>query len=116
MLLSIVIMTIGTGLIAIMPSLRDDRVGRGGWLLIARLLQGLAVAGGFGSATAFTRRALQEREGFFASFSGSGRDGSVLNICFGVILFCWLTTDELEGSGLHAFPFRLDPTRPLWRS
>jgi len=87
MLLSIVIMTIGTGLMAIMPT-------------FARLLQGFAVAGEFGSATAFLVEHSKERKGFFASFQWFGQGlAAVLASLFGVILFGWLTTDQLESWG-----------------
>ena len=53
MLLSIVVMTIGTGLMAIMPTYATVGIVAPVAVLIARLLQGFAVAGEFGSATAF---------------------------------------------------------------
>src|SRR6185437_11237322 len=69
-------------------------------VLIARLLQGFAVAGEFGSATAFLVEHSKERKGFFASFQWFGQGlAAVLASLFGVILFGWLTTDQLESWG-----------------
>src|SRR5215467_14343235 len=73
MLLSIVIMTIGTGLMAIMPTYGTIGVLAPIAVLLARLLQGFAVAGEFGSATAFLVEHSSDRKGFFASFQWFGQ-------------------------------------------
>ena len=100
MLLSIVIMTIGTGLMAIMPTYGTIGILAPIAVLIARLLQGFAVAGEFGSATAFLVEHSKERKGFFASFQWFGQGlAAVLASLFGVILYGWLTTDQLESWG-----------------
>jgi len=100
MLLSIVIMTIGTGLMAIMPTYGSIGIVAPIAVLIARLLQGFAVAGEFGSATAFLVEHSKDRKGFFASFQWFGQGlAAVLASFFGVILFGWLTADQLESWG-----------------
>jgi MHS family proline/betaine transporter-like MFS transporter len=100
MLLSIVIMTIGTGLMAIMPTYGAVGIVAPIAVLVARLLQGFAVAGEFGSATAFLVEHSKERKGFFASFQWFGQGlAAVLASFFGVILFSWLTTDQLDSWG-----------------
>jgi MFS transporter, MHS family, proline/betaine transporter len=97
MLLSIVIMTIGTGLMAIMPTYNSVGVLAPIAVLIARLLQGFAVAGEFGSATAFLVEHSKDRKGFFASFQWFGQGvATVLSSFFGVVLFSWLTADQIE--------------------
>src|SRR5215471_3487731 len=97
MLLSIVIMTIGTGLMAIMPTYNTIGILAPIAVLIARLLQGFAVAGEFGSATAFLVEHSKERKGFFASFQWFGQGvATVLSSFFGVVLFSLLTTDQIE--------------------
>jgi MHS family proline/betaine transporter-like MFS transporter len=97
MLLSIVIMTIGTGLMAIMPTYNSVGILAPIAVLIARLLQGFAVAGEFGSATAFLVEHSKDRKGFFASFQWFGQGvATVLSSFFGVILFSWLTADQIE--------------------
>jgi MFS family permease len=100
MLLSIVIMTIGTGLMAIMPTYNSVGILAPIAVLIARLLQGFAVAGEFGSATAFLVEHSTDRKGFFASFQWFGQGiAAVLSSFFGVVLFTWLTTEQIESWG-----------------
>jgi MFS family permease len=100
MLLSIVIMTVGTGLMAIMPTHNTIGILAPIAVLIARMLQGFAVAGEFGSATAFLVEHSKERKGFFASFQWFGQGlAAVLSSLFGVILFSFLTADQLESWG-----------------
>jgi MHS family proline/betaine transporter-like MFS transporter len=100
MLVSIVIMSAGTGLMAIMPTYASIGILAPIAVLIARLLQGFAVAGEFGSATAFLVEHSKDRKGFFASFQWFGQGiAAVLSSFFGVILYSWLTTEQLEGWG-----------------
>jgi MHS family proline/betaine transporter-like MFS transporter len=100
MLVSIVIMTIGTGLMAIMPTYSTVGIVAPIAVLIARLLQGFAVAGEFGSATAFLVEHTTDRKGFFASFQWFGQGlAAVLASFFGVVLFSWLTTEQLDSWG-----------------
>lgn len=100
MLLSIVIMTIGTGLMAIMPTYATIGIIAPIAVLLSRLLQGFAVAGEFGSATAFLVEHTENRKGLFASFQWFGQGlAAVLASFFGVILFSWLTADQLNGWG-----------------
>ena len=100
MLASIVLMTIGTGLMAIMPTYNTIGILAPIAVLLARLLQGFAVAGEFGSATAFLVEHSKDRKGFFASFQWFGQGiAAVLSSFFGVILFSWLTTDQIESWG-----------------
>jgi MHS family proline/betaine transporter-like MFS transporter len=100
MLMSIVVMTIGTGLMAIMPTYSSVGILAPIAVLIARLLQGFAVAGEFGSATAFLVEHTQDRKGFFASFQWFGQGiAAVLSSFFGVVLFSWLTTAQIESWG-----------------
>jgi MFS transporter, MHS family, proline/betaine transporter len=100
MLVSIVIMTVGTGLMAIMPTYSTVGIVAPIAVLIARLLQGFAVAGEFGSATAFLFEHTTDRKGFFASFQWFGQGlAAVLASFFGVVLFTWLTTEQLDSWG-----------------
>ena len=100
MLLSIVVMTVGTGLMAIMPTYSSVGIIAPVAVLIARLLQGFAVAGEFGSATAFLVEHSKDRKGFFASFQWFGQGlAAVLASFFGVVLFTWLTSEQLESWG-----------------
>ncbi|MGI8527403.1 MAG: MFS transporter [Pseudolabrys sp.] len=100
MLVSIVIMTIGTGLMAVMPTYASVGILAPIAVLVARLLQGFAVAGEFGSATAFLVEHSNNRKGFFASFQWFGQGlAAVLASFFGVILTAWLTTEQLNNWG-----------------
>jgi MHS family proline/betaine transporter-like MFS transporter len=100
MLMSIVIMTIGTALMAIMPTYSTLGILAPVAVLIARLLQGFAVAGEFGSATAFLVEHSRERKGFFAAFQWFGQGlAAVLASLFGVILFGALTAEQLNSWG-----------------
>ena len=97
MLMSIVIMTIGTALMAIMPTYPTLGILAPIAVLLSRLLQGFAVAGEFGSATAFLVEHSRERKGFFAAFPWFGQGlAAVLASLFGVILFGVLTPDQLD--------------------
>ena len=87
MLLSIVIMVFGTALMAILPTYCTIGIPAPISVLISRLLQGFAVAGEFGSATAFLVEHSRERKGFFATFQWFGQGlAAVLASLFGVIL------------------------------
>jgi MHS family proline/betaine transporter-like MFS transporter len=100
MLMSIVIMVIGTALMAIMPTYGMVGILAPIAVLIARLLQGFAVAGEFGSATAFLVEHSRERKGFFAAFQWFGQGlAAVFASLFGVILFGLLTPDQLSSWG-----------------
>ncbi len=100
MLLSIVIMTTGTGLMAIMPTYSSIGIVAPIMVLIARLLQGFAVAGEFGSATAFLVEHSADRKGFFASFQWFGQGlAAVVASLFGVVMLGALTPDQLNSWG-----------------
>jgi MHS family proline/betaine transporter-like MFS transporter len=100
MLMSISIMMVGTALMAIMPTYGTVGILAPIAVLIARLLQGFAVAGEFGSATAFLVEHSRHRKGFFAAFQWFGQGlAAVLASLFGVILFGALTSAQLESWG-----------------
>jgi MFS transporter, MHS family, proline/betaine transporter len=100
MLLSIVLMTIGTGLMALMPTYATVGAVAPIAVLVARLLQGFAVAGEFGSATSFLVEHSTTRKGFFASFQWFGQGlAAVLASFFGVVLTSAMTQGQLEAWG-----------------
>jgi MHS family proline/betaine transporter-like MFS transporter len=100
MLVSIVLMTIGTGLMVIMPTYASVGILAPIAVLVARLLQGFAVAGEFGSATAFLVEHTTHRKGFFASFQWFGQGlAAVLASFFGVVLTSGLTSEQLQSWG-----------------
>jgi MHS family proline/betaine transporter-like MFS transporter len=100
MLASIVLMTIGTGLMAVMPTYASIGIAAPIATLVSRLFQGFAVAGEFGSATAFLVEHSSTRKGFFASFQWFGQGfAAVLASALGVILTGALTADQLQSWG-----------------
>ena len=100
MLASIVLMTIGTGLMVVIPTYASIGILAPIAVLLARLLQGFAVAGEFGSATAFLVEQTTHRKGFFASFQWFGQGlAAVVASFFGVVLTSALTLDQLQSWG-----------------
>ena len=94
LMVSIVLMMVGTLLMAIMPTYASIGILAPLAVLIARLMQGFAVGGEFGSATAFLVEHGPGRKGFFASFQWAGQGlGAVLASSFGVALTTLLTAD-----------------------
>jgi MHS family alpha-ketoglutarate permease-like MFS transporter len=69
MTLSVLLMSFGSLLIALLPGYKTIGIAAPILLLIARLLQGLSVGGEYGtSATYLSEVAIKERRGFFSSF------------------------------------------------
>lgn len=97
---SIFLMTLGTFLMAVMPTYAQIGIAAPIAVLFARLLQGFAIGGEFGSATAFLVEHRPDRKGFLAAFQWSGQGlAAVLASAFGVILTTALTPEQLEGWG-----------------
>jgi MHS family proline/betaine transporter-like MFS transporter len=71
--LSIVLMTIGTALMTVMPSYAAIGIAAPVLVIAARLLQGFSVGGEFGSSTAFLVEHRPDRAGFFASWQWASR-------------------------------------------
>jgi MHS family proline/betaine transporter-like MFS transporter len=69
--LSILLMTIGTGLMTVMPSYGSVGLLAPILVIAARLLQGFSVGGEFTSSTAFLVEHRPDRAGFFASWQWS---------------------------------------------
>lgn len=103
MTLAIVLMTLGTAMIAIMP--RYDSVGLLApmGILLARVVQGFSTGGEFGGATAFMLEHGQQRRGFMASFQFLSQTVSTL-AGSGV---GWLTSTLMSPHALHEWGFRL---------
>jgi MFS transporter, MHS family, proline/betaine transporter len=93
--LSIRLMVIGTAILAFMPSYASIGLIAPIGVFSARLLQGFAVAGEFGSSTAFMIEHSVHRKAFFSSWQFSGQQlAKLLAALFGVGLI----------SALHAYP------------
>ena len=88
--LSILLMTIGTGLMTLMPSY--DAIGLTAPILVicARLVQGFSVGGEFASSTAFLVEHRPDRAGFFGSWQWSSQGlAALIATSFGVFLRGW---------------------------
>ncbi|HEY4737050.1 MAG TPA: MFS transporter, partial [Xanthobacteraceae bacterium] len=88
--LSILLMTIGTGLMTVMPSYASAGLLAPILVIAARLLQGFSVGGEFASSTAFLVEHRPDRAGFFASWQWSSQ---------GVLLTTSMSADTLQAWG-----------------
>jgi MHS family proline/betaine transporter-like MFS transporter len=98
--LSIVLMTIGTALMTVMPSY--DALGLTAPLLVvaARLVQGFSVGGEFASSTAFLVEHRPDRAGFFGSWQWSSQGlAAVIATGFGVLLTTTMSAGDLQAWG-----------------
>jgi MFS transporter, MHS family, proline/betaine transporter len=98
--LSILLMTIGTGLMTVMPSYGS--VGLLAPILVigARLLQGFSVGGEFASSTAFLVEHRPDRAGFFASWQWSSQGlAALVATGLGVLLTTSMSADTLQAWG-----------------
>lgn len=101
--LSIRLMVIGTAVMAFMPSYASIGLIAPIAVFAARLLQGFAVAGEFGSSTAFMIEHSAKRKAFFSSWQMAGQQmAKLLAALFGVGL-----TTSLSGPQLHSWGWRV---------
>src|ERR1700761_8109426 len=100
LLLSIVMMTLGTLAVACMPTFAQIGVIAPLLIIVARLVQGFSAGGEFGSSTAFLVEHMPGRRGFVASwqFASQGMS-SLLGAGFGVLLTSTLSEAELQSWG-----------------
>ena len=98
--LSIRLMVIGTAVMAVMPSYATIGVIAPVGIFTARLLQGFAVAGEFGSSTAFMVEHSARRKAFFASWQFTGQHiAKLLAALFGFGLSSTLSVPQLHSWG-----------------
>ncbi len=98
--LSILLMTAGTLLMAVMPTYASIGPLAPAAVLIARLMQGFAIGGEFGASTAFLVEHGPNRKGFFASFQWAGQGlAAVLASAFGIAITSSLTPDAIDAWG-----------------
>jgi MFS transporter, MHS family, proline/betaine transporter len=103
--LSIAMMTLGTGMVALMPGYATIGVLAPIGIFASRLLQGFSAGGEFGSSTAFLTEHAPARSGFMASWQFASQGASVLVAsAFGAVLTSTLTPAQLEGWG-RRIPF-----------
>jgi MFS transporter, MHS family, proline/betaine transporter len=98
--LSILLMTIGTGLMTVMPSYGSIGLLAPVLVIAARLLQGFSVGGEFGSSTAFLVEHRPDRAGYFASWQWSSQGlAAVIATGFGVLLTTTMSPLDLTAWG-----------------
>lgn len=108
MVISVLLMCLGSLIIAVSPTYKHIGVWAPVFLLVARLLQGLSVGGEYGtSATYMSEVALQGKRGFYASFQYVTLiGGQLLALVVLVILQQLLSSDELKEWGWR-IPFAI---------
>src|ERR1700760_1566746 len=103
LLISIILMTFGTLVLAVMPTFATIGVLAPLLVLLARLVQGFSAGGEFGSSTAFLVEQMPERRGFIASWQFASQGVSNL-LAAGI--GTWLTT-QLSAADLQSWGWRL---------
>jgi len=98
--LSIALMTLGTGMVALMPTYATIGLLAPLGIFVSRLLQGFSAGGEFGSSTAFLVEHAPQRSGFMSSWQFSSQGVSVLLAsAFGAVLTGLLTPPQLASWG-----------------
>ena len=91
LLISIVLMTLGTLMVAVMPTYGAIGILAPIAVLLARLVQGFSAGGEFGSSTAFLVEHRPEQRGFIASWQFASQGlSNLLASAFGVGLTAWM--------------------------
>jgi len=98
--LTIVLMMVGTAIIAVVPTYSSAGLIAPILIVVARMIQGFSAGAEFGSATAFLAEQSPEQRGFFASwqFASQGLT-TILATAFGVALTSTLTTEQMDHWG-----------------
>ena len=100
LMVSILLMVIGTSMMALMPSYATIGILAPIGVLVARLIQGFSVGGEFGSATSFLVEHGPDRTGFLASWQWAGQGlAALLASAFGVALTAGLAPEDLQSWG-----------------
>ncbi|VVE41813.1 Proline/betaine transporter [Pandoraea pneumonica] len=100
LMLSIAMMTVGTGLIAFMPTYAVIGVWAPIGIFLSRLMQGFSAGGEFGSSTAFLVEHVPNRPGFMSSWQFASQGAStLLASAFGAVLTGALTQPQLDSWG-----------------
>jgi MHS family proline/betaine transporter-like MFS transporter len=103
MLVSLLLMVVGTTMIAFMPAYATIGVAAPIGILAARLMQGFSAGGEFGSSTAYLVSQAPDRRGFASSWQGSSQGLSGLFASgFGVLI-----TSQFAPADVQAYAWRL---------
>jgi MHS family proline/betaine transporter-like MFS transporter len=100
LMLSIMLMTIGTLTVALMPTYETIGILAPIMVLAARLVQGFSAGGEFGSSTAFLVEHAPDRRGFIASWQFASQGlSTLLGSAFGLGLTSWMAPAEMQAWG-----------------
>lgn len=100
MLVSITLMFVGTLLIAVAPTAAMIGVTAAVIIIVARLMQGFAAGGEFGTATAFLIEYAPDRKAFYGSWQVATQGAAILLAgIFGFVLNNFISTQSLESWG-----------------
>ncbi|MFM0735771.1 MFS transporter [Paraburkholderia xenovorans] len=98
--LAIALMMVGTFTMAVMPPYASIGIAAPVLILLARLVQGFAVGGEFGSATAFMVEHSASRRGYYASWQFASQGlAAITAAAFGSLLTAWMPPAELNSWG-----------------
>ncbi|MEX3968052.1 MFS transporter [Paraburkholderia sp. EG286B] len=98
--LAIALMMAGTLAMAVMPPYASIGIAAPLLILLARLVQGFAVGGEFGSATAFMVEHSPAKRGYYASWQFASQGAAaILAASFGGVLAWWLPPEQLQAWG-----------------
>ncbi|MFP4890521.1 MFS transporter [Paraburkholderia sp. EG304] len=98
--LAIALMMVGTFTMAVMPPFSTIGLAAPLLVLFARLVQGFAVGGEFGSATAFMVEHSATRRGYYASWQFASQGlAAITAAAFGSLLTAWLPPEHLNSWG-----------------
>src|SRR3984893_9163529 len=98
--LSILLMTVGTALMTVMPSYSSLGILSPILVIAARLLQGFSVGGEFASSTAFLVEHRPDRAGFFACWQWVSQGlAALIATGFGVLLTNTMSVADLQSWG-----------------
>ena len=98
--LAITLMMAGTLTMAVMPPYAMIGLAAPVLILVARLVQGFAVGGEFGSATAFMVEHSPTKRGYYASWQFASQGlAAILAAAFGAMLTAWMSPEHLGNWG-----------------
>lgn len=98
--LTLLLMMVGTLLMAVAPTYAVVGVWGGVVILLSRLIQGFSAGGEFGTATTFLIETAPHRKMFYASWQIAAQGGSMLLAsAFGFALNTWLSEEDLYAWG-----------------